>query len=177
MNMDIALLVIDVQNGMFQETDPVYDDHGLLERIRGLIKKARACDTPVIYVQHNEGEGEPLETNSQGWEIHPMIAPVGGDTIIQKRNPDSFHETNLHTELVTLGIKKVVIVGVQTDLCIDATSRRASELGYEVTVVKDCHSTWSQGNQSASQIIADYNDHFRSFADNLESSNIEFCSK
>jgi nicotinamidase-related amidase len=173
---DTALLIIDVQNGMFQETDPVYDGNGLLERIHGLIKKARACNTPIIYVQHNEGEGEPLETNSPGWNIHPMIGPAGGDTIIQKHRPDSFHETNLHRELVKLGISKVVMAGLQTDMCIDATCRRASELGYHVTVVKDCHSTWGQGDQSATQIIANYNDKFRSFADCLESSNIAFCS-
>jgi nicotinamidase-related amidase len=173
MKMDIALLVIDVQNGLFQEAEPVYDGDGLLERISGLIKKARACDTPVIYVQHNEDEG--LVANSPEWDIHPMIAPVRGDTIIQKRKPDSFHGTNLNTELVALGIRKVVLVGLQTDMCIDATSRRANELGYQVTVVKDCHSTFSQGNQSATQIIEHYNDLFRSFGDNLESSNIEFC--
>jgi nicotinamidase-related amidase len=173
MNIDIALLVIDVQNGMFQEAYPVYDGDGLLERISGLIKKARACDTPVIYVQHNEAEG--LVTNSPAWNIHPMIAPVGGDTIIQKYKPDSFHETNLHTELMALGIRKVVLVGIQTDMCIDATSHRANELGYQVTVVKDCHSTYSQGNQSAAQIIEHYNEHFQSFAENIESSNIKFC--
>jgi nicotinamidase-related amidase len=172
MKSDIALLVIDVQNGLFQEEYPVYDDVGLLERISGLIKKARACNTPVIYVQHNEDEG--LVTNSPDWKIHPTVAPVGGDTIIQKRKPDSFNNTNLHSELAALGIRKVVLVGLQTDMCIDATSRRANELGYQVTVVKDCHSTSSQGNQSA-QIIEQYNDQFRSFAENLESSNIEFC--
>lgn len=175
MNKDIALLVIDVQNGMFEETDPVFDGHGLLERISGLIKKARACDTPVIYVQHNEAAGEPFAKNSPGWNIHPVIAPVSGDIIIQKHTPDSFHETNLHSELVRLGIEKVVITGLQTDLCIDATCRRAHDLDYHLTVVKDCHSTWSQGNQSATQIIAQYNNQFGAFANNLEASNIEFC--
>jgi nicotinamidase-related amidase len=60
-------------------------------------------------------------------------------------------------------------------MCINATSRRANELGYQVTVVKDCHSTYSQGNQSAAQIIEHYNDQFQSFAENLVSSKIEFC--
>jgi nicotinamidase-related amidase len=172
MKSDIALLVIDVQNGLFEEEYPIYDDVGLLERISGLIKKARACDTPVIYVQHNEDQG--LVTNSPEWKIHPKVAPVDGDTFIQKRTPDSFKDTNLQIELATLGIRKVVLVGLQTDMCINATSRRANELGYQVTVVKDCHSTSSQDNQSALQIIEHYNDQFRSFAENLESSNIEF---
>lgn len=74
MKNDIALLVIDVQNGMFQEAYPIYDGDGLLERISGLIKKARACDTPVIYVQHNEDEG--LVTNSPDWKLHPKFSKV-----------------------------------------------------------------------------------------------------
>jgi hypothetical protein len=97
-------------------------------------------DTPVIYVQHNEDEG--LDTNSPNWNIHHMIAPFAGDTIIQKHKPDSFHDTNLHTELVALGIRKVVLVGLQTDMCIDATCRRANELGYQVTVVLFHFSTY-----------------------------------
>src|SRR5690349_3771265 len=103
MKPGIALLVIDVQNGMFQEPDPVYDSHGLLERIKELIQKARASETPVIYVQHNEGTGEPLETNSAGWNIHPMVASTGVDIVIQKHTPDSFHQTNLDSELAALG--------------------------------------------------------------------------
>ncbi|MFD0681932.1 MULTISPECIES: cysteine hydrolase family protein [unclassified Paenibacillus] len=171
--IESALLVIDVQNGMFHEAYPVYDGEGLLERISGLIQKARACGTPVLYIQHNEDEG--LVTNSPDWNIHPMIAPVRGDTIIQKHTADSFHDTNLQMKLVELGVRKVVLVGIQTDICIDATCRRANELDFQVTVVKDCHSTWNQGEQSATQIIERYNDQFRSFAEILESSNIEFC--
>lgn len=174
MKKNTALLVIDVQNGMFLESYPVYDGDGLLERISGLIQKARASDVPVIYVQHNEGEGEPLETHSEGWHIHPKIAPARGEIIIQKQKPDSFHETNLQLELEALGIQKVVLAGLQTDFCIDATCRRATELGYQVTVVQDGHSTYSQRDQTASQIIERYNDQFRSFAELLESSSIKF---
>jgi nicotinamidase-related amidase len=175
MKIDTALLVIDIQVGLFPETDPVYDGDRLLERVSRLIAKARVCHVPVIYVQHNEGVGEPLETNSQGWNIHPVIAPAPGDSIIQKHTPDSFHETNLQQELVALGINKLVLTGIQTDLCVNETCRRAAKLGYEVTVAKDAHSTWSQENQSAAQIIEQYNEQFGSFADTRESSNIEFC--
>lgn len=176
MNADTALLVIDVQVGMFPESDPVYAGDVLLERIRALIAKARACAVPVIHVQHNEGAGEPLESNSPGWQIHPAVAPHAGDTIIQKHTPDSFHETNLQHELAGKGIKKLVLAGIQTDLCVDATCRRACALGYEVIVASDAHSTWSQGNLSAVQIINQYNGLFRSFANIEESANIGICS-
>ncbi|NBD27785.1 cysteine hydrolase family protein [Paenibacillus glycinis] len=175
MHQDTALLIVDVQNGMFMESDPVHDGQGLVERVRELIRKARACDTPVIYVQHNEGEGEPLASHTPGWEIHPLIAPVEGDIVIQKHVPDAFRETNLQAELDKLGIANVVVAGLQTDMCIEATSRRASELGYRTTVAGDCHSTWAQGGQSAERIIASRNELFRSFADVRESAAIDFC--
>lgn len=173
MRNEAALLVVDVQNGMFQEPYPVYDGDGLLDRISGLIKNARACSIPVIYVQHNEDEG--LVNGSPDWQFHNRIAPVDGDIIIQKRTPDSFNDTYLQSELEALGIRKIVLTGLQTDLCIDATCRRAGELGYQVTVAQDCHSTWGQGDQTAAQIIESYNDQFRSIAELLESPNIVFC--
>jgi nicotinamidase-related amidase len=96
MNQDTALLVIDVQNGMFDESFPVYDGDGLLERLSVLIHKARTSRIPVIYVQHNEDEG--LVTNSPAWGIHPKIAPVEGEIRVQKEVPDSFYETNMQSE-------------------------------------------------------------------------------
>lgn len=116
MSQNTALLVIDVQVDMFAESYPVYEGDALLERVRGLIEKARSNDVPVIYVQHNEGLGEPLETNSPGWEIHPFITPVPEDLIIQKHTPDSFYETNLMDELAAKGVTKLVVAGIQTDL-------------------------------------------------------------
>jgi nicotinamidase-related amidase len=55
MKKDTALLVIDVQAGMFPETDPVYAGDMLLQRVRQLIDKARSCHAPIFYIQHNEG--------------------------------------------------------------------------------------------------------------------------
>ncbi|TJY40987.1 cysteine hydrolase [Cohnella pontilimi] len=174
MKADTALLVIDVQVGMFSEAYPIYDGDGLLDRVNRLIVQARTSQVPVIYVQHNEEAGEQLETNTPDWQIHPAIAPAPGDLIIQKRTPDSFNETNLQHELESLGIKKLVLTGMQTDFCVDATSQRAHRLGYEVTVAEDAHSTFSQGDQSAEQIILQYNEQFRSFANVVKSSRIAF---
>lgn len=174
MGVDTALIVIDVQAGMFVETDPVYAGDRLLERIQNLISRARSSKFSVIYVQHNEGTGEPLETNTSGWYIHPSISPLPEDLIIQKFTPDSFHETTLHDELTRRDIRKVVIAGIQTDVCVAATSRRAHELGYDVIIVGDAHSTWSQGDLTAQEIIDQYNVDFRSFATLKASHDIEF---
>ncbi|KUO96361.1 isochorismatase family protein [Ferroacidibacillus organovorans] len=65
-----ALIIIDVQVGMFEEAEAVYQGDMLLRRIAALITKARSSMVPVIYVQHNEDPGGALEPNTRGWEIH-----------------------------------------------------------------------------------------------------------
>ena len=158
MSNDTALLIIDVQKGMFSEDDPVYDGENLLSRISTLITQARASGIPVIYVQHNGRPGDPLEPGTEGWPIHPAIETATGEPVVGKWTPDSFHETSLQQELEARGIKKLVVAGIQTEQCVDTTCRRASSMGYDITLVKDAHSTWDSRTLSAPQIIAHHND-------------------
>jgi len=157
MTENTALLIIDVQLGMYEESDPVYRGEALLETIAALIAKARAADAPVVYVQHSGSEGHPLHPEGPGWPIHPAIAPAEGDPIVHKLDPDSFQETDLQRELEATGIKCLVIAGIQTEYCVDTTCRRAYSLGYDVTLVQDGHSTWDSPDLQAAQIIAHHN--------------------
>lgn len=153
-----ALLVIDVQVGMFDGPGgPVYDARRLLGNIGAVIRKAREAGSPVIYIQHCDDPGEPLEPGARGWEIHPSVAPLDGEAVIQKRTPDSFHETNLRRELDAKGINSLILVGMQTECCVDTTCRRAFSMGYDVVLVKDAHGTWDTGELSAGRIIAHHN--------------------
>lgn len=158
MPADTALLVIDVQKGMFFDDDPVYDGENLLSKISTLIAQARTSGIPVIYVQHNGAAGDPVEPGTDGWRIHPAIEPAEGEPVVVKWTPDSFHETTLQSELEARGIKKLVVAGIQTECCVDTTCRRALSLGYETTLVKDAHSTWNSRTLTAPQIIAHHND-------------------
>ena len=152
----VALLLIDVQNCMFDPA-PVYNSAALLERLQSLIDRARASNTPVIYVQHNGPAGAPHAPGEPGWAIHPAIAPRSGETIVQKTTPDSFYQTTLKVELAAKDIEQLVIAGIQTDYCVDTTCRRAMSEGYAVTLVSDAHSTWGDSGLSAEQIIAHHN--------------------
>lgn len=154
--VNIALLVIDMQLGNF-ESNPVYMANKLLTKTKSLIQKARASHVPIIYIQNNGRKGDPDEYGSNGWKIHPTIAPIKGEFLIQKKTPDAFHETNLYEELKSRKITHIVIVGLQTEYCIDTTCRRAFSLGYNVTLVKDTHSTWGTPILSATQIIEHHN--------------------
>ncbi|OPG15479.1 cysteine hydrolase family protein [Ferroacidibacillus organovorans] len=169
-----ALIIIDMQVGMFEEAEAVYQGDMLLRRIAALITKARSSMVPVIYVQHNEDPGGALEPNTRGWEIHPAVAPMAGDIRIQKNTPDSFYNTSLHEELEKGGIRKLVLTGMQTELCVDTTCRRAFTMGYDVVLAKDSHSTFNKKNLSAQQIIEHHNDLLRWFAETKESERITF---
>jgi len=77
--------------------------------------------------------------------------------VVEKRTPDAFHETGLHDALESLNIKRLVIAGLQTEYCIDTTCRRTYTLGYDVTLVRDAHSTWDYPQLTAQEIIDHHN--------------------
>lgn len=169
-----ALVVIDVQNDMFNEQNPAADGERLLETIAALIAKARAAGAAVIYVQHEEGEGGPLQRGTKAWEIHPAVAPAPGETVVHKRTPDSFHKTTLQDELGRIGANRLVLTGLQTEMCVDTTCRRAFSLGYDVVLAADAHGTWPSSGLSAQQIIRHHNQTLRWFADVKEAEAISF---
>ena len=152
-----ALLVIDVQNAMFEGPDPVYKGEELLQTIHGLICKARNARIPIIYIQHNGRIGGPLEKGTEGWKIHEQIKPIEGDILIQKSKPDSFFNTELHNLLDEKGITTLIITGIQSDVCVDTTCRRACSVGYRVILVENGHSTWGTEELTAEQIISHEN--------------------
>jgi len=167
-------MVIDVQRGMFDSSDPVQAGPELLLRISQLIEKARKAAVPVIFVQHNGSPGSLLEPGTSGWHLHPSLSPLEGDLVIQKGTPDSFHERGLRMELAHRGIENLVISGIQTEVCVDTTCRRAFSLGYDVVLATDAHSTWDRGKLTAEQIIEHHNDVLRWFAETTDSTGIEF---
>jgi nicotinamidase-related amidase len=154
---NIALLVIDMQVGNFSPPDPIYEGTKLLSKAKELITRARSAKALVVYVQNNGSNGDPDAYGSPGWEIHSSIAPIEGDLVIQKHTPDAFHETHLLAELKAKRITTLVIMGLQTEYCIDTTCRRAFALGYDVVLVEDSHSTWDSSHFTAEQIITHHN--------------------
>ncbi|MEK3671148.1 cysteine hydrolase family protein [Paenibacillus sp. FSL R10-2771] len=156
--MSTALLIIDVQEAMFAYPDmKLFDEEGVLERISSLLDKARLAGVPVIYIQHTEEEGEFVK-GIPTWEISSRIAPQAGETIIEKTTPDSFHLTGLQEELERLGVTELIICGMQTDYCVNATSRRAHSLGYSSVLVKDAHSTFDDNHLTGEEIVKQHND-------------------
>lgn len=154
---ETALLVIDVQVGIFEVKDmPLYNEKKVLANIKYLIKTAREKEIPVIYVQHNSPRGS-LKYLSPAWKIHPELSPREDELVINKQFSDSFQETTLKAQLDKRGIKTLIIMGLQTDYCVDTTVRRAYSLEYETILASDAHST-IDGVISAKDIVAHHNE-------------------
>ncbi len=153
MSEGTALLVIDMQVGLVAGA---YRAGEVLGTIATLLAKARSSGTPVVYLQHESDEFEPLKRGTPTWQIHPDIAPAEGESVISKRASDSFYQTPLRRELEAKGVRHIVVTGMMTEACVDTTSRAAISLGYDVTLVEDGHTTWN-GRLPAAQIIEHHN--------------------
>jgi len=149
--------VIDVQDGLFKLPRPAHRARQVLRTIGGLVERARAAGTAIIFVQHDGGRGSALARSTPGWRIRPETGYRAGDTVVEKRTPDAFHGTDLDAILARLGVRELVVTGMQTEYCVDTTCRRASALNYRIVLVRDGHTTSSNPVLSASQIVAHHN--------------------
>jgi nicotinamidase-related amidase len=150
--MATALLVIDVQQALVDEL-PAPRRDAFLATLTALLERTRASAVPVIYVRADCSPDELIPGTPQ-WEIAGAIAPCAGEPIVDKRFRDAFRETNLADVLATLHVDHVVVCGIQTEYCVDATLREAERRGYRVTLVADGHATFAVADASEEQIRA-----------------------
>jgi nicotinamidase-related amidase len=152
---NIALLVIDVQNGIVTGT---YNRDGVVRNIGTLIDQARAENVPVLWVQHSD-DGE-LSRDSEGWQYVPELVRGDSEPVVHKRYADAFEDTDLEKLLAELRVGRLVVTGAQTDECIRSTIHGAFTRGYDVTLVGDAHTTEDLSEYGAprpEQVIAHTN--------------------
>ena len=155
---DLAVLVIDVQVGLFCASPPPFEAGPVIERINSVSAKARAAAVPIILVQHDgPPEGDWLVPQSPGWQLHPDLQREPGDLILRKTTGDGFYETDLEKTLRRRGIRRLLLMGYATDFCIDATLRNAVSKDFEVLVVSDAHTTDDAPTLKAAEIRAHFN--------------------
>jgi len=139
-----GLIIVDIQNDYFPG--------GKME-LSGSLEAAQHAGTalaafrrrslPVFHLQHisnREGAGFFLP-DTVGVNIHEQVRPFINEKVIQKNYPNSFRDTALLTELKSAGINHLLICGMMTHMCIDATTRAAYDLGFRCTVLHDACTT------------------------------------
>ena len=155
--MNRAVLVIDVQQGLCEGEYETFEAARVIDRINEVTAKARTAGAPVVIIQHESRSG-PFSYGSPGWQLAPALHTTTGDTLLRKTATDSFHRTELDALLKGKGVSELVICGMQSDFCVDTTTRRALALGYPVVLVSDGHTTLDNTHLSAVQIIAHHNE-------------------
>ena len=135
--MKTALLLVDIQNDYFPGGKMELE--GALEaglRARQLLSAFRQKMLPLVHVQH-------VSARPGATFIHENVHPLGQELVIQKHYPNSFRDTGLLAKLHEEQISRLVICGMMTHMCIDATTRAAFDLGFECLVAEDACATRS----------------------------------
>jgi nicotinamidase-related amidase len=144
---DTALVIIDIQNDYFpggaMELEGA-EAAGL--RAGEALEKFRKENLPVFHVRHLSVR--PGATfflpGTPGAEIHPSVLPREGETVVEKNFPNSFRGTALQNYLDKHKIKNLVVAGMMTHMCVDASVRHAADLGYKITLLGDACATRAQ---------------------------------
>jgi nicotinamidase-related amidase len=142
--MSEALVLIDLQNDYFPGGAFVLDgsDAALANAVL-LLADFRRARRPVIHVQHvaNRPDAGFFLPGTAGVRIHPAVAPGAGESVIEKHFPNSFRATALLETLRAIGVERLLIAGMMTHQCIDATTRAAWDLGFVCRIAGDACAT------------------------------------
>ena len=144
---DTALLVIDIQNDYFPGGAMELEGADAAGAKAGeAIRQFRDKKLTIIHVRHLSVR--PGSTfflpGTKGAEIHSLVAPKGGETVVEKNFPNSFRNTGLDQLLKDSGVKNLVVAGMMTHMCVDASVRHAADLGFKITLLGDACATRAQ---------------------------------
>ncbi len=144
---DPALLIIDIQNDYFPGGKMELEgaDAAAANAARAL-EQFRRKGAPIVHVRHLSAR--PGATffipGTAGAEIHERVRPTGDERVIERNFPNSFRATQLDKVLKDAGVKELVVAGMMTHMCVDASVRQAADLGYKVTLLGDACATRAQ---------------------------------
>lgn len=142
--MKTALILVDIQNDYFDGgKNPLEGSLEASVQAQRLLAYFRQAGLPRVHIQHLSVR--PGATfflpDTEGVQIHENVRPSDGEVVFQKHFPNSFRETPLLDHLHGLGVERVVISGMMTHMCVDATMRAAFDHGFECWVAQDACAT------------------------------------
>ncbi len=130
-----VLLIVDVQVGVMAQA---WQAERVVANVKSAVARAREQMVPVVWVQH---ESDDLPRDSAAWQWVPGLTPADGEARIDKRHQSAFEATPLDDTLARVGATHLVLAGAATNWCIRATAYAALDRGYDLTLVKDAHTT------------------------------------
>jgi len=138
---DAALILIDIQEEYRSGALPLDGITQAALAAGEVLALARSNVLPIFHVRHTLPGAPIFNPGSPTFAFMPEVAPQAGETIIDKSRPNAFHETGLDRAIRQTGRSELIIVGMQTHLCVSATVRAAGDLGYRSTVVRSACAT------------------------------------
>lgn len=143
--MKTALLLIDIQNEYFDKgAMPLVGSIEACENAKALLDHFRVNGLPIVHIQHHAIDAVGsffFLPHTRGVEIHKNVKPIAHEIVVAKNYPNSFRETTLFNCLGSMCITDLVICGMMTHMCVDATTRAAKDLGFNCTVIGDACAT------------------------------------
>lgn len=142
--MNTALLLIDIQKDYFEGgKNELANTEPCIVHAKQALSLFRERKLPIIYIQHIslQQEASFFLPHSEGIKIHDQIAPQPDEKVIVKHFPDSFLNTELEEYLKSREIKRLVVCGMMSHMCIDTTVRTAKRLNYGVVLLGDACTT------------------------------------
>lgn len=146
-----ALLVVDIQNALILEHP--FDEKRLIKTVAQMEEICREKGIEVIFVRH---EDNTLVQGESGFEIYSKVAPREGEKIFNKHFNSAFKETGLREYLQEKGVERLIVCGMQTDFCIDATIKCGFEHGFEIIVPRGGHTTFDNRYLSGEELYHYY---------------------
>lgn len=137
---DGVLLIIDAQREYTDGLLPLPGVGAAVEALAVLLEKARKAGAPVVHVRH-QSKGKAFNPVSTGYEIVSPLTPRADETIIDKGLPNAFAGTDLAKHLAAIGRKNLIVGGFMTHMCVSATVRAATDLGFMSTIAADTVAT------------------------------------
>ena len=152
----MVLLVVDTQKLITNEK--LYNFNAFVSNVEKIISEARKNDIEVIYIRHDDGPGSELTKGTDGFEVYEKFQPINDEKIFDKKVNSAFKGTGLLEYLMDKDEKDIIIVGIQTDLCVDATIKCGFEHGFNMIVPAYANTTVDNKFMSAEQTYKYYNE-------------------
>ena len=153
----MILLVVDFQKAL-TEDEELFDRDAFINRIVRLIGAARKGNVEVIFFRHDAGPGSGFSAGDPDFEIDGRALPAKGEKVFDKTINSCFGNEEFTAYMNSLEDKRIMIVGLQTNWCIDATVKSAFERGFEVIVPEGTNSTFDNGYMTGEVTYRYYNE-------------------